>query len=108
MGIFKTLLIRDGADDGLAQEFELHADTGYSVDFADTRRHFASRQSDELSGGFDIALIAIAVRTASCGRGRARGASSKSVAASQRDWTVSRGSRARAVNGLPPNVKARF
>jgi N-acyl-phosphatidylethanolamine-hydrolysing phospholipase D len=34
-------------------------DTGYSRDFADTRRHFASRQSEELGGGFDIALIAI-------------------------------------------------
>ena len=34
-------------------------DTGYSQDFADTRRHLASRQSDDLGGGFDIALIAV-------------------------------------------------
>ncbi len=34
-------------------------DTGYTQDFADTRRHLASRQSEELGGGFDIALIAV-------------------------------------------------
>jgi N-acyl-phosphatidylethanolamine-hydrolysing phospholipase D len=34
-------------------------DTGYSQDFADTRRYLASRQSEELGGGFDVALIAI-------------------------------------------------
>ena len=34
-------------------------DTGYSEDFADTRRNLASSQSEELGGGFDIALIAV-------------------------------------------------
>ncbi|MGA9028336.1 MAG: MBL fold metallo-hydrolase [Steroidobacteraceae bacterium] len=34
-------------------------DTGYSRDFADTRRQFASRQSAAQGGGFDLALIAI-------------------------------------------------
>lgn len=34
-------------------------DTGYSKDFIDTREHFASRQTMELGGGFDLALIAI-------------------------------------------------
>lgn len=34
-------------------------DTGYSQDFADTRRHFASRQRAEDGGGFDLALIAV-------------------------------------------------
>jgi N-acyl-phosphatidylethanolamine-hydrolysing phospholipase D len=34
-------------------------DTGYSQDFADTRRHFASQQSPEQGGGFDLALIAV-------------------------------------------------
>jgi N-acyl-phosphatidylethanolamine-hydrolysing phospholipase D len=34
-------------------------DTGYSRDFTDTRSHFASRQTAELGGGFDIALIAV-------------------------------------------------
>ena len=34
-------------------------DTGYSQDFADTRRHLASKQSEQLGGGFDLALIAV-------------------------------------------------
>ena len=34
-------------------------DTGYSQDFADTRRHFANRHSVEQGGGFDVALIAV-------------------------------------------------
>ncbi len=34
-------------------------DTGYSQDFADTRRHFANRQGVEHGGGFDLALIAV-------------------------------------------------
>jgi N-acyl-phosphatidylethanolamine-hydrolysing phospholipase D len=34
-------------------------DTGYSQDFADARRHLADRQSEQLGGGFDLALIAI-------------------------------------------------
>jgi N-acyl-phosphatidylethanolamine-hydrolysing phospholipase D len=34
-------------------------DTGYSQDFADTRRRLASKQSEQLGGGFDLALIAV-------------------------------------------------
>ncbi len=34
-------------------------DTGYSQDFIDTRRHFASRQAADQGGGFDVALIAV-------------------------------------------------
>jgi N-acyl-phosphatidylethanolamine-hydrolysing phospholipase D len=34
-------------------------DTGYSQDFADTRRYFAERQGREQGGGFDVALIAV-------------------------------------------------
>jgi N-acyl-phosphatidylethanolamine-hydrolysing phospholipase D len=34
-------------------------DTGYSRDFADTRARFASRQSPERGGGFDLALLPI-------------------------------------------------
>jgi N-acyl-phosphatidylethanolamine-hydrolysing phospholipase D len=34
-------------------------DTGYSQDFADTRRHFAARQTPQEGGGFDIALVAV-------------------------------------------------
>ncbi len=34
-------------------------DTGYSPDFVDTQKHFASRQSAAQGGGFDIALIAV-------------------------------------------------
>jgi N-acyl-phosphatidylethanolamine-hydrolysing phospholipase D len=34
-------------------------DTGYSADFADTRRHFLAQQTAALGGGFDVALIAI-------------------------------------------------
>lgn len=34
-------------------------DTGYSKDFADTREHFASRQTPSQGGGFDVALIPI-------------------------------------------------
>ena len=34
-------------------------DTGYSQDFADTKKHFASRQTAALGGGFDMALIAV-------------------------------------------------
>ena len=34
-------------------------DTGYSQDFNDTRKRFATRQTPALGGGFDIALIAV-------------------------------------------------
>jgi N-acyl-phosphatidylethanolamine-hydrolysing phospholipase D len=34
-------------------------DTGYSLDFSDTAKHFAARQSAESGGGFDLALIPI-------------------------------------------------
>jgi N-acyl-phosphatidylethanolamine-hydrolysing phospholipase D len=34
-------------------------DTGYSQDFADARRQFADRQSEQAGGGFDLALIAV-------------------------------------------------
>lgn len=34
-------------------------DTGYSQDFADTRVHFAARQTAAAGGGFDAALIAV-------------------------------------------------
>jgi N-acyl-phosphatidylethanolamine-hydrolysing phospholipase D len=34
-------------------------DTGYSLDFADTAKHFAERQTEALGGGFDLALIPI-------------------------------------------------
>jgi N-acyl-phosphatidylethanolamine-hydrolysing phospholipase D len=34
-------------------------DTGYSQDFADTRRRFATRQTTAAGGGFDLALIAV-------------------------------------------------
>ena len=34
-------------------------DTGYSRDFADTRSHFAERQTEALGGGFDLALIPV-------------------------------------------------
>ncbi len=34
-------------------------DSGYSADFADTRRRFLARQTASLGGGFDVALIAI-------------------------------------------------
>ncbi len=34
-------------------------DTGYSQDFSDTRRYFASSQDAEHGGGFDLALIAV-------------------------------------------------
>ena len=34
-------------------------DTGYSRDFADTAKHFASRQTEALGGGFDLALIPV-------------------------------------------------
>jgi N-acyl-phosphatidylethanolamine-hydrolysing phospholipase D len=34
-------------------------DTGYSQDFADTKRHFEARQGRTQGGGFDVALIAV-------------------------------------------------
>ena len=34
-------------------------DTGYSQDFVDTQRRFASRQTPDQGGGFDIALLAV-------------------------------------------------
>lgn len=34
-------------------------DTGYSRDFADTAKQFASRQTEVLGGGFDLALIPV-------------------------------------------------
>jgi N-acyl-phosphatidylethanolamine-hydrolysing phospholipase D len=44
---------------GPAFQWFFSGDTGYSPDFADTRRHFANRQSPEAGGGFDLALIAV-------------------------------------------------
>ncbi|WP_247548462.1 MBL fold metallo-hydrolase [Ralstonia pseudosolanacearum] len=45
----------------LAPDFHLYfsGDTGYSADFVDTQKHFATRQTVELGGGFDLALIAV-------------------------------------------------
>lgn len=45
----------------LAADFHwfFSGDTGYSADFADTRRHFAERQRAGQGGGFDLALIAV-------------------------------------------------
>lgn len=34
-------------------------DTGYSRDFADTAKHYASRQTEALGGGFDLALVPV-------------------------------------------------
>lgn len=34
-------------------------DTGYSRDFADTQRHFQERQTHDVGGGFDLALLPI-------------------------------------------------
>ena len=34
-------------------------DTGYSRDFADTAKQFASRQTEALGGGFDLALVPV-------------------------------------------------
>jgi N-acyl-phosphatidylethanolamine-hydrolysing phospholipase D len=34
-------------------------DTGYSQDFADARRYLADKQSEQVGGGFDLALIAV-------------------------------------------------
>lgn len=34
-------------------------DAGYSADFTDTRRRFAERQTPQLGGGFDLALIPV-------------------------------------------------
>ncbi len=34
-------------------------DAAYSLDFADTRRHFSHRQDEVLGGGFDLALLPI-------------------------------------------------
>ena len=44
-----------------APDFHLFfaGDTAYSRDFADIRAHFASRQTPEAGGGFDLALIPI-------------------------------------------------
>lgn len=44
-----------------AQDFHwfFTGDTGYSQDFVDTREHFASRQTVEQGGGFDVALISV-------------------------------------------------
>ena len=45
----------------LAPAFHVYfaGDTGYSKDFTDTRARFASRQTEALGGGFDIALIPV-------------------------------------------------
>jgi N-acyl-phosphatidylethanolamine-hydrolysing phospholipase D len=45
----------------LGAEFHWYyaGDTGYSRDFADTAKHFASRQTEALGGGFDLALIPV-------------------------------------------------
>lgn len=45
----------------LAPDFHLYfsGDTGYSADFVDTQKHFATRQTAERGGGFDLALIAV-------------------------------------------------
>jgi N-acyl-phosphatidylethanolamine-hydrolysing phospholipase D len=44
-----------------ASDFHLYfsGDTGYSQDFKDTQKHFATRQTSALGGGFDVALIAV-------------------------------------------------
>jgi N-acyl-phosphatidylethanolamine-hydrolysing phospholipase D len=34
-------------------------DTGYSLDFVDTQKHFAARHTPQLGGGFDLAFIAV-------------------------------------------------
>jgi N-acyl-phosphatidylethanolamine-hydrolysing phospholipase D len=39
--------------------FYFSGDTGYSKDFIDTRERFAPRQTAQLGGGFDMALIAL-------------------------------------------------
>jgi N-acyl-phosphatidylethanolamine-hydrolysing phospholipase D len=44
---------------GLDAHWFFTGDTGYSQDFADTRRHFAARQTPENGGGFDISLVAV-------------------------------------------------
>lgn len=45
----------------LAPDFHLYfsGDTGYSADFVDTQKHFATRQTAERGGGFDLALITV-------------------------------------------------
>jgi N-acyl-phosphatidylethanolamine-hydrolysing phospholipase D len=50
-----------GAWSVIADDFHwfFSGDTGYSQDFADTRQHFADRQSASRGGGFDVALIAV-------------------------------------------------
>jgi N-acyl-phosphatidylethanolamine-hydrolysing phospholipase D len=50
-----------GAWSVLGEDFHwfFSGDTGYSQDFVDTRRHFAERQTPELGGGFDLALISV-------------------------------------------------
>jgi N-acyl-phosphatidylethanolamine-hydrolysing phospholipase D len=44
-----------------ASDFHLYfsGDTGYSKDFTDTRDFFAARQTPQLGGGFDVALISM-------------------------------------------------
>jgi N-acyl-phosphatidylethanolamine-hydrolysing phospholipase D len=44
-----------------APDFHLYysGDTGYSKDFADTQRHFATRHGAAQGGGFDMALIPV-------------------------------------------------
>ena len=44
---------------GDAFQWYFSGDTGYSRDFIDTRQRFMARQTSELGGGFDVALIAV-------------------------------------------------
>jgi N-acyl-phosphatidylethanolamine-hydrolysing phospholipase D len=51
--------LSDDAPLGAGLPIQPVGDTGYSQDFADTRRHFADRQGAAQGGGFDLALIAV-------------------------------------------------
>ena len=44
---------------GADMHWYFSGDTGYSQDFVDTQKRFASRQTPGLGGGFDVALLAV-------------------------------------------------
>jgi N-acyl-phosphatidylethanolamine-hydrolysing phospholipase D len=44
---------------GTDMHWYFSGDTGYSQDFVDTQRRFASRQTPAQGGGFDVALLAV-------------------------------------------------
>ena len=44
---------------GIDAHWYFSGDTGYSADFTDTQKRFASRQSAQQGGGFDVALLAV-------------------------------------------------